>query len=131
MYFTRDGERFDDRREAIGRRSRRDDRQRAFAISAVQDLQQVGLFGLGRQARAGAAALDVDDNQRHFGHHRKAHRFSFQRDAGPDVPVQPSAPPKLAPMAAPTAAISSSAWNVIHAHVLVGRETVQDVAGGA
>ena len=31
---------------------------------------------------------------------------------GPLVPVQPSAPPKLAPMAAPTAAISSSAWNV-------------------
>ena len=32
---------------------------------------------------------------------------------GPLVPVQPSAPPKLAPIAAPIAAISSSAWNVI------------------
>ena len=31
---------------------------------------------------------------------------------GPLVPVTPSAPPKLAPMAAPIAAISSSAWNV-------------------
>src|SRR5687768_15313785 len=32
---------------------------------------------------------------------------------GPDVPVQPSAPPNEAPIAAPIAAISSSAWNVI------------------
>ena len=31
---------------------------------------------------------------------------------GPDVPVSASAPPYAAPMAAPTAAISSSAWNV-------------------
>ena len=29
---------------------------------------------------------------------------------GPLVPVTPSAPPKLAPMAEPMAAISSSAW---------------------
>ena len=31
---------------------------------------------------------------------------------GPDVPVAPSAPPYDAPIAAPIAAISSSAWNV-------------------
>ena len=38
---------------------------------------------------------------------------AFRQMPGPLVPVTPSAPPKLAPMAAPTAAISSSAWNVM------------------
>ena len=32
---------------------------------------------------------------------------------GPDVVVTPSAPPNDAPRAAPTPAISSSAWNVV------------------
>ena len=37
----------------------------------------------------------------------------LRADAGAGVPVMPSAPPKLAPIAAPMAAISSSAWNVL------------------
>jgi len=36
----------------------------------------------------------------------------FSASPGPDVVVTPSAPPKDAPRAAPTAAISSSAWKV-------------------
>jgi hypothetical protein len=36
-------------------------------------------------------------------------RFLFQATPGPDVPVSPIWPAKLAPMAAQTAAISSSA----------------------
>ena len=37
----------------------------------------------------------------------------FSAKPGPDVPVMPIAPPNDAPIAAPTAAISSSAWNVV------------------
>ena len=36
----------------------------------------------------------------------------FSATPGPDVVVTPSAPPKEAPRAAPTPAISSSAWKV-------------------
>ncbi len=37
----------------------------------------------------------------------------FSASPGPDVVVTPSAPPKEAPSAAPTPAISSSAWKVV------------------
>ena len=42
--------------------------------------------------------------------------FELERLMGerrPEVPVTPIAPPNDAPIAAPTAAISSSAWNVV------------------
>jgi hypothetical protein len=107
-----DGERLDDRVEAIRRRRCGDDRHRALAVAAVHHLEQVGLFGLRRQPGARPAALHVDDDDGQFGHDRQADRFRLERDAGAGRSVHPSAPPKLAPMAAPIAAISSSAWNV-------------------
>ena len=99
--------------EALGRGRRRDDRHRRLAVAAVQRLQQVRLLGLRRHARGRAAALHVDDDERQLGHHRQPDRLALERDAGPGRAVSPSAPPKDAPIAAPIAAISSSAWNVL------------------
>ena len=61
--------------ETIGRAAGGDDRHRAFAVAAEHRLKQVRLFGLGGQAGAGAAALDVDDDHRQFGHHGQADRL--------------------------------------------------------
>ncbi len=68
--------------EAVGRRARRQHGHRRFTVAAEHRLQQVGLFGLGRQTRRGAAALHVDDHQRQLGHHGQAHGLGLQRDAG-------------------------------------------------
>ena len=51
----------------------------------------------------------------------------FRQMPGPLVPVTPRAPPKLAPMATPTAAISSSAWNVLTPNRFSLGELFQDV----
>ena len=40
-----------------------------LAVAAEHHLQQVGLLGLGRHARAGTGPLDVADDQRQLGHH--------------------------------------------------------------
>src|SRR5207248_7462035 len=63
-------------------RSRGDDRQGALAVAAVDGLEEVRLLRLGGQSGGGSAALDIDDDQRQFGHHRETHRFCFQREAG-------------------------------------------------
>ena len=60
----------------------------------------------------GPAALDVDDEQRQLERHPQPDRLRLQRQPGPDVVVTASAPPNAAPSAAPTPAISSSAWKV-------------------
>ena len=67
--------------EAVRRRSRGQHRNRGFAVAAEHGLQQIGLFGLGRQTRGRAAALHVDDDQRKFGHHGQPDRLRLQRDA--------------------------------------------------
>ena len=49
-----------------------------FAIAAEQDLQQIRLLRLGRQARARTAPLHADDHQRQFQHDRQPHGFALQ-----------------------------------------------------
>ena len=75
-------------------------------------MQQVGLLGLGRHAGGRPGPLDVADDQRQLERDGQADRLGLERHAGPEVVVTPSAPPNDAPSAAPTPAISSSAWNV-------------------
>ena len=67
--------------EAIGRAAGGDHRHRALAVAAEHRLEQVGLFGLGRQAGARAAALHVDDDHRQLGHDGQADAFALERDA--------------------------------------------------
>ena len=50
-------------------------------MAAEQGLQQVGLLGLGGQARRRAAALDVDDQQRQLEANGQAYRLGLQVDA--------------------------------------------------
>ena len=78
----RDPDRLDGGVEAVARRLRRHDRHRRLAVAAEHRLQQVGLLGLGGQARRGAAALHVDDEQRELGHHRETDGLGLERDAG-------------------------------------------------
>ena len=87
-------------------------RHRAFAVAAANGLQQVGLFGFGRQAGARPAALHVHDDQRQLSHHRQPDPFLLSAMPGPLEVVTASDPPNAAPMAEVIAAISSSAWNV-------------------
>ncbi len=70
-------------REAVGRAAGRQHRHRALAVAAKHGLEQVGLLGLGGQAGARAAALDIDDHQRQLGHHGQADGLGLQRDARP------------------------------------------------
>ena len=69
--------------EAVAGRTRRDDRQRRLAVAAEHRLQQVGLLGLGGQARRRPAALHVDHQQRQLERHRQPDRLALQRDPGP------------------------------------------------
>ena len=78
----RDPGRLEGRVEAVAGGLGRHDRDRRLAVAAEHRLQQVGLLGLGRQAGRGAAALDVDHDQRQLGHHREADRLALERDAG-------------------------------------------------
>ena len=99
--------------EAVGRAARGQHRQRALAVAAEEGLEQVGLLGLGGHAGARAGPLHVDDQQRQLGHHGQADALRLSAAMpGPLVPVTAMAPPKAAPMAEVTAAISSSAWKV-------------------
>ena len=68
--------------EAVGGRSGRQYDKRAFAVSPVEGLAKVGLFGFGRKSCGRAAALHVDDDQRKFGHDSQSDAFAFQREAG-------------------------------------------------
>ena len=67
--------------EAIDRRACSNNRHRRIAIAAIDGLIEVRLFGFGRQAGRWSTALAVHDNQRQFGHDRKAHCFTLQRNA--------------------------------------------------
>ena len=68
--------------EAVRRPGCGHDRHRAIAIAAKHGEQQIGLFGLGRQTGARAAALHIDDDHRQFGHDAQPHRLSLEADAG-------------------------------------------------
>ena len=54
---------------------RGNDRQRRLTVAPVHREHQVGLFGLGRQARRRAAALHVDDEHRQLETHREPDRL--------------------------------------------------------
>ena len=54
---------------------------RGLAVAAEHRLQQVGLLGLGRQAGRGAAALDVDDDQRQLERGGQADRLGLEGEA--------------------------------------------------
>ena len=76
-------DRLEGHRETVGRRARGEDGHGTFAVAAEHRLEQVGLFRLGRQAGARAAALDVDDDAGQFGHDRQADGFGFEAEPGP------------------------------------------------
>ena len=110
--LQRDATRLDRRFEAVRRRHRSHHRNRRLRVTAEQHHQQVALLRLRRHPRRRACALDVADHERQLQLHRQADRLLLQHDSRPADVVTPSAPPNDAPRAAPTAAISSSAWNV-------------------
>ena len=125
-----DGEGFDGRLEAIGRGARGDDGHGAFAVAAEHGLEQIGLLGFGRQAGAGSAALDVDDDQRQFGHDGQTDGFGLEGDAG-------AAGAGCAQRAAEAGADGGTdggdfvlGLECADAEMFLGGKIVQDVAGG-
>ena len=68
--------------EAVGRRLGGHDRHGRLAVAAEHRLEEVGLLGLGGQAGGGAAALDVDDDQRQLEGDGQPDRLGLQGDAG-------------------------------------------------
>ena len=71
--------RFESETEAVAGRRGCEHHHGTLAVAAVERLHQVALFGLGRQTRRRAAALDVDHHQRQFGHDGQTERFAFER----------------------------------------------------
>ena len=106
-----------------------DDRHGRLAVAAEHRLQQVGLLGLGGQAGGGAAALDVDDDQRQL-QARRPGRSSRDLRAmpGPEVVVTPSAPPKDGADGGADAGDLVLGLEGADAEVLVLGQLVQDVA---
>ena len=66
-----DPDRLDGGVEAVRRTVRSDDGERCLAVTTEQGDVEVGRLGLGRQAGGGAAALDVDDQQRELDRERE------------------------------------------------------------
>ena len=62
--------------------SKQCDGERTFAVASVERLIEVGLLGLGGQARGGASALHVDYDQGQLRHHGKSHGLGLEREAG-------------------------------------------------
>src|SRR5262249_28071131 len=76
--FDRDPPGLDRHVEAVGSRRRRDYRNRGVAVAPEHALEKVALLGLGRDAGAGADALDVDYHERELGHHGEADRLTLE-----------------------------------------------------
>ena len=68
------------------------DRERGLAVTPVEGLKEIGLFGLGGQASRGASPLDVDGHQRQLHHNRQPDGFGLQRHSGPAGPRDPQCP---------------------------------------
>ena len=68
--------------EAVRRRMRGHDGDRAFTVAAIKGLAQVGLLGLGRKTGGRAAALHVYDDERKLGHDGKSEGLALEREAG-------------------------------------------------
>ena len=115
--------------EAVGGRLRRHDRHRCLAVAAEHRLQQVGLLGLGRQTGRGAAALDVDDEQRQLDHHREADRLRLQRDARAGGRGHAEGAAERRPEGGADAGDLVLGLERRHAEPLVLAQLVQDVGG--
>ena len=124
--LERDARRLDRGVEALRRARRRDDRHGALAVPAEQHHQQIRLLGLGRHPGRRTRALDVEDQSGSSSAIARPTVSAFRTTPGPADAVTPSAPPNEAPIAAPTAAISSSAWNVTTPKSLRPRELLED-----
>ena len=109
----RDANRLDRHVVAVARRRSGQHRERRVAVAPPDRLEEIGLFGLRRKAGRRPATLHVDDDKGSSAIIAKPIASDFNATPGPDVPVTPIEPPKLAPTAAATAAISSSAWKVV------------------
>ena len=68
--------------EAIGRTGCSNNRHGAFAVTAKESLQEVGLFALRRQAGSRSATLHVEHHERQFHDDSKVHCLTLQADAG-------------------------------------------------
>lgn len=68
--------------ETVSGAQRRHHHQRRLAVAAIERLHEIGLFGLGGEARRWAAALNVDHNQGQFGHHGQTQGLALQRQTG-------------------------------------------------
>ena len=68
--------------EAVGAGGGGHDHEGSLAVAAVKRLVQVALLGLGGQARGGAAALHVNDDERQFHHDGQAEGFALEGEAG-------------------------------------------------
>ncbi len=78
----RDARRLEHRVEALGRRRRRDDRERRLAVAAVERHQEVGRLGLGRHSGRGPRSLDVDHEQGELESGGEPDRLLLQVHAG-------------------------------------------------
>lgn len=125
----RDACRVDGRVEAVRRGLRRDDRHRRLAVAAVHRLQQVGLLGLGRQARGGAAALDVHDQKRQLQRHRQTDRLRLQRHARTRGGRHGERAAERRTQGRADSGDLVLRLEGAHAEVLVPRQLVQDVRG--
>jgi len=68
--------------EAVCRSRSGNHDSRAFTVTSIERLHQVGLFALGRHTRRRTATLHIDNDQRQFGNHSQTDRFALQRQTG-------------------------------------------------
>ena len=116
--------------EALGRRGRGHDRHGRIAVAAEHDLQQVGLLGLGGHARGGPGALHVDDDEGQLHHDRETHGLRLEGDARAGGSRQPQRSTEGGADGRADGRDLVLRLEGAHAEVLVGRELVQDLAGG-
>ena len=93
-------------------------------------MEEIGLFGLGRQARRRSAALDVDDDEREFRHHGETDGFLFKSDAGTRCAGQADVARERRADGGADGGDLVFGLEGFDAEVFAARQFVQDVAGG-
>ena len=68
--------------EDMGRRSGSEYNQGTLTTAAIQGLLQVGLLGLGGQARRGAATLHVNQHEGQLSHYSQSQSLALERQTG-------------------------------------------------
>ena len=115
--------------ETLRRAVRGDDRQRRLTVTTEHRDVQVGGFGLGRQTRRRATALNVDDQQRQLQRDAQADGFALQRQARATGGCDAEMPRER------SAERHTDCRNLVlrlhrtHAEMLVLGQFVQDIAG--